>query len=44
VDEACEAVVKVKEKVSPDPRAVDVMNQMYAAFRRAYPATKTVFS
>jgi len=43
VDVACEVVVRIKEKISPDLRAVDEMNRMYAAFRRAYPATKSIF-
>jgi xylulokinase len=44
VDEACAAVVRVAKTVNPQPAAVGVMNESYAAFRRVYPVTKTIFS
>jgi xylulokinase len=43
VDEACAAVVRVAKTVRSQPAAVGVMNESYAAFRRVYPATKTIF-
>jgi xylulokinase len=43
VDAACSAVVRVAERVKPDAAAVNVMNENYAAFRKVYPATKTIF-
>ncbi len=44
VDEACGAVVRVAKTVNPQPDAVGVMNASYAAYRRVYPATKTIFA
>jgi xylulokinase len=43
VDSACEAVVRVKAKIAVQPKVAASMNEMYAAFRRAYPALKSVF-
>jgi xylulokinase len=43
VDSACEAVVRVKATVALQPEVAASMNEMYAAFRRAYPALKSVF-
>jgi xylulokinase len=43
VDEACSAVVRVAERVKPKPEAVAVMNASYAAFRKVYPATKSIW-
>ena len=43
VDSACEAVVRVQARVAVQPQIAAMMNQSYAAFRRAYPATKSVF-
>ena len=43
VDSACEAVVRVKATVAVQPEVAASMNEMYAAFRRAYPALKSVF-
>jgi xylulokinase len=43
VDEACSAVVRVAQTVQPEPDAVKVMNASYAAYRRVYPATKSIF-
>ncbi len=42
VDTACSAAVKVEKKVSPQPRNAPVLRESYAAFRRLYPALKTV--
>jgi xylulokinase len=43
VDAACESVVRAKERVAVQPQIAATMNQTYEAFRRAYPATKSVF-
>jgi xylulokinase len=43
VDEACSAVVRVAERVKPKPEAVAVMNASYAAYRKVYPATKSIW-
>jgi xylulokinase len=42
VDEACDALVETGERVAPDPQAVSLMNERYAAFTRVYPALKQV--
>lgn len=44
VDAACEAVVRVKETVRVRLDVANDMNRAYSAFRRAYPATKSVFA
>jgi xylulokinase len=44
VDEACSAVVRVAKRVRPQPDAVAVMNVSYAAYRKVYPATKSIFN
>jgi xylulokinase len=44
VDSACASVVRVAERVSPDPDAVAVMNTAYAKYQRVYPATRRVFN
>ncbi len=43
VDEACSAVVHVAKTVQPQPEAALTMNASYAAYRRVYAATKSVF-
>ena len=42
VDAACAAVVRVGERVSPNGQDSVVMEKAYAAYRRAYPAMKSV--
>jgi xylulokinase len=42
VDAACNEVVRVATRVGPKPDAVKVLNSSYAAFRRMYPALKSV--
>jgi len=42
VDAACAAGVRVARRVQPDPSAVETMRASYAAFRRVYPALKSV--
>jgi xylulokinase len=44
VDAACGAVVRVQQQIKPQAAAVAVMNRSYAAFRRVYPATRTIIS
>jgi xylulokinase len=43
VDDACKAVVRVATRISPDQARVATMNALYAAYRRVYPATKSIF-
>jgi xylulokinase len=43
-DEACGAVVRVVDRVSPQPHSVSAMNVSYRAYRRMYPAIKSVIS
>ena len=38
VDAACGEVVKVAQRVAPQPAVVEQMNASYAAYRRMYPA------
>ena len=42
VDAACGEVVKVAQRVSPQPAVVEQMNASYAAYRRMYPAIASV--
>jgi xylulokinase len=42
VDAACSAVVRVAERVAPQPAEVERMNTSYAAYRRMYPAIASV--
>ena len=44
VDAACSAVVRVAQRVRPNPDAVAVMNKSYAAYQRVYPATRAIFN
>jgi xylulokinase len=44
VDEACDAVVKVQQRVEPNPIAVKALTMQYEKFRRLYPALKPVFA
>jgi xylulokinase len=44
VDEACAAVIRVAKTVEPQSAAVPVMNASYAAFRKVYPATRSIFA
>ncbi|MGH9511028.1 MAG: xylulokinase [Terriglobales bacterium] len=43
VEYACRAVVRVKTRVAPNSSTVAVMNGQYAAYRRVYAATKSIF-
>ena len=42
VDNACDETVKVTLRVAPPPAVVQRMNTSYAAYRRMYPAIKSV--
>ncbi len=44
VDVACDSVVRVVQRVSPIPANVAVMNAAGSAYRRIYPAMKSIFS
>ena len=43
VGAACKAIVRVAKRVSPSPASAAVMNRSYAAYRRVYPATCSIF-
>jgi xylulokinase len=43
VSAAVKATVRVTACVSPNPATVAVMNRSYAAYRRVYPATRSIF-
>jgi len=43
VDAACAAVIRVRQRIAANPNVVSKMNESYAAFRRVYPATRSVF-
>jgi xylulokinase len=44
VDAACQAVVRVVDRIPPKAANVAVMNSSYKAYRRVYPAMKSIFS
>lgn len=44
VDEACSALVRVAKRIKPQPDAAAVMKESYAAYRKVYPATKSIFA
>lgn len=44
VDDACNAVVRVAERIPKHDDIANAMNSSYAAYRRVYPATKTIFA
>ena len=44
VDAACKAVVRVADRVRPNPANAPVMNTSYKAYRRLYPAMKSIFN
>ena len=43
VDAACDSVVRVVDRVRPNPANAATMNASYAAYRRIYPAMKSIF-
>jgi xylulokinase len=44
VDSACASMVRVAERLSPDPEAVRVMNAAYTKYQRVYRATREIFN
>jgi xylulokinase len=44
VEEACDAVVSVQARVSPEPRSAGATNKQYENYRRLYPALKPIFA
>jgi xylulokinase len=44
VDSACKSVVRVAGSVSPNEKDAEIMNKSYAAYRRIYPAMKSIFN
>jgi xylulokinase len=44
VDAACQSVVKVVERIPPKAGNASVMTEQYAAYRRVYPAMKSIFT
>ncbi|MBN1567689.1 MAG: xylulokinase [Acidobacteria bacterium] len=42
VDEACNATVRVARRIAPQPEAVQQMNKSYSAYRRIYPAIRSI--
>lgn len=44
VDAACDSVVRVVKRVSPIPANVAIMNAAGSAYRRIYPAMKSIFA
>ena len=42
VQEACDSVVRVALRVKPDRAAMEIMRRQYPAYRRLYPALKSV--
>jgi xylulokinase len=42
VDRACDAIVRVWERVKTRPEVSGTMNAAYRAYRRVYPATKAI--
>jgi xylulokinase len=44
VDAACDSVVRVASRTQPNVASAEVMQKNYAAYRRIYPALKSIFS
>jgi xylulokinase len=43
VDAACDAVVKTKDKVSPETSSVEFLDRQYQNYRALYPALRSIF-
>ncbi len=43
VEEACSKIVRVKERISPDPELTELYDRKYRVFRELYPALKPAF-
>jgi xylulokinase len=44
VDEACSTVVRVAQKIAPNPGSTPVMRESYQRFRKSYPALRAAFA
>jgi len=44
VDSACDAIIRVTQRIPPRSDIVARMNNCYAAYRRVYPATRAIFN
>jgi xylulokinase len=44
VEEACDAVVKVQQRVSPEPMATAALQKQYQKYLKLYPALKPLFA
>jgi xylulokinase len=44
VDAACDSVVRIASRTQPNAASAEVMQKNYAAYRRIYPAMKSIFS
>jgi xylulokinase len=44
VEEACDAVVSVQTRVSPEPRSAAAIKKQYENYQRLYPALKPIFA
>jgi xylulokinase len=44
VDDACRSVVRVAKRIPANSAGMAVMNRSYAAYRKVYPATRSIFS
>ena len=44
VDAACESIVRVAGRVSPEPSATAVMQKNYPSYRQVYPASRAIFN
>jgi xylulokinase len=42
-DNACSEVVRVAQRVTPQPEDMEMMNKSYEAYRQIYPALKSIF-
>ncbi len=43
VDDACDAVVRVRDRGAPSPTSVATMAKSYVSYRRVYPALKSIY-
>ena len=43
VEAACASVVRVADRIRPNPDNVAILNEEYASYRRIYPAMKSIF-
>ena len=44
VDAACNAIIRVTKRVAAQQDVIAKMNESYAAYRRVYPATRSIFN